>query len=74
MVPFLEPIGGTGDIVAGLVTAFAIQGQDLPTACRLAAQAARLAGQAADPDPATQVSGIIPFLGAASEHVLAADD
>ena len=78
LVPFLEPIGGTGDIVAGLVTAFAIQGQDLPTACRLAAHAARLAGQAANPTPATQVSEIMQYLGGAAEQALraqgAADD
>ena len=73
-VPFLEPIGGTGDIVAGLVTAFAMYGAGrelaLPEVCRLAAHAARLAGEAAHPNPATQVSEIMPWLGPAVARAL----
>ena len=72
-VPALEPIGGTGDIVAGLVTALALAGHALPQACRMAAQAARLAGQMANPTPATQVSDIVPHLGAAVARVMSGE-
>ncbi|MBP3731490.1 MAG: sugar kinase [Mailhella sp.] len=61
-IPFMEPIGGTGDIVTGLLTAFASAGIPLFQACVRAAQAARFAGEAADPTPATSVSQIMPFI------------
>lgn len=74
LVPALEAIGGTGDIVAGLVTALAImapdRGLDLTDICRMAARAARLAGQAASPTPATQVAHIMPHLGEAVAQTL----
>ena len=61
-IPFMEPIGGTGDLVAGLLTAFACAGSSLARACASAAQAARFAGQAACPTPATSIANIIPFV------------
>ncbi len=61
-IPFMEPIGGTGDLVAGLLTAFAAAGTPLAMACAKAAQTARFAGEAAGPTPATPISNIIPFI------------
>lgn len=59
LVPALEPIGGTGDMVTGLVAAFSGLGRDLPSACRDAAIVSRLAGELANPHPGTQIFEII---------------
>jgi len=61
-IPFMEPIGGTGDLVAGLLTAFAAAGTPLAEACVNAAKTARFTGAAADPTPATSIANIIPFI------------
>lgn len=61
-LPFMEPIGGTGDLVTGLLTAYALAGRPEREACLLAAQAARFVGQAADPTPATAVAELMPFI------------
>ena len=58
----LEAIGGTGDLVTGLVTALLAAGLDMERACLTAALAARLAGRLARPTPATQVADLLPFL------------
>lgn len=55
----LEPIGGTGDTLTGMVAALAAAGHDLENAALLAARANRLAGLLAQPTPATQVGEII---------------
>ena len=60
--PALEAIGGTGDIVTGLVTALLAAGFGRERACRTAARAGRSAGRLAKPTPATQVAELIPFL------------
>lgn len=70
-VPELEPVGGTGDIVAGLATGLVACGLGLEQAAQVAARAARLAGQLARPDPATQVARILPCLPEAIGHALA---
>lgn len=69
LVPNLEPIGGTGDIVAGLVSAFLCSGYDMERACLCAARAARVAGELANPTPATQVAEILPHMARAVESV-----
>ncbi|MBR3881566.1 MAG: sugar kinase [Mailhella sp.] len=61
-LPFMEPIGGTGDLVTGLLTAYALAGLSEQEACLAAAQAARFVGQAADPTPATSVADLMPFI------------
>lgn len=71
MVPALEAIGGTGDIVAGLVTALLHSGLPMQRACRAAARAARRAGALAHPTPATQVAAIVPYLATALQQTLA---
>ncbi len=61
-VPALEPIGGTGDVVTGLVTALLAAGFDMGAACRAAARGARLVGAAARPGPASGVAELAPFI------------
>ena len=58
-VPVLEAIGGTGDILTGLVAALTGIGKDIPSACVAASVISRTAGQLAAPDPGTQVMDII---------------
>jgi ADP-dependent NAD(P)H-hydrate dehydratase / NAD(P)H-hydrate epimerase len=58
----LEPIGGTGDTLTGIVAALVAAGLDLEAAAVLAAKANRLAGSLACPTPSTQVAGIIEHI------------
>ena len=58
----LEPIGGTGDTLTGIVAALMAAGLDLEDAAVLAARANRLAGFLARPTPATQVGEIIEHI------------
>jgi hypothetical protein len=59
LVPALEPIGGTGDVITGLVTALLGMGHDIPAACRDASRISRMAGHLARPHPGTQVMEMI---------------
>ena len=61
-LPFMEPIGGTGDLVTGLLTAFASSGTALGQACLLAARSARLVGRRACPNPASSIASFMPFV------------
>ena len=58
-VPALEAIGGTGDTITGLVSAFAYAGLELHKAAIIAARANRMAGKFARVTPATKVRQII---------------
>jgi NAD(P)H-hydrate repair Nnr-like enzyme with NAD(P)H-hydrate dehydratase domain len=58
-VPELEAIGGTGDTITGLVSAFAYAGLELQEAAIVAARANRMAGKFANPTPATRVGEVI---------------
>ncbi|MFC1906168.1 NAD(P)H-hydrate dehydratase [Chloroflexota bacterium] len=58
-VPALEAIGGTGDTITGLVSAFAYGGLELHEAAILATRVNRTAGQIAKVTPATKVSQLI---------------
>ena len=69
-IPFMEPIGGTGDLVTGIVTGLLMAGWPLRQACVAAAKTNRLAGELAAPTPATQVGELIPFLPAALRQAL----
>ncbi len=62
MVPHLEPIGGTGDTVAGAASALLSAGYPMLEACTLAAMANRFMGQLAQPTPATQISELLAQL------------
>lgn len=59
LVPSMEAIGGTGDIITGLLAAFTALGHDSQKACMYASMIARMAGSLADPNPGTQVVDII---------------
>jgi NAD(P)H-hydrate repair Nnr-like enzyme with NAD(P)H-hydrate dehydratase domain len=61
-VPALEPIGGTGDTITGLVSALAYAELELDEAAIIAARANRMAGKYANVTPATRVSKVIAQL------------
>jgi NAD(P)H-hydrate repair Nnr-like enzyme with NAD(P)H-hydrate dehydratase domain len=58
-VPALEPIGGTGDTITGLLSAFVYAGMEPHEAAIVAARANRIAGKLAKATPATKVRQII---------------
>ncbi len=58
-VPELEAIGGTGDTITGLVSAFAYAGLELHEAAIIAARSNRMAGKFARATPATRVRQVI---------------
>ena len=58
-VPALEAIGGTGDTITGLVSAFVYAGLEAHEAAAIAARANRMAGQFAGATPAHRISDII---------------
>ena len=70
-IPYMEPIGGTGDLVTGMVTGLLMAGYPMRQACIAAAKANRLAGALASPTPATQVGELMPFLPEALRQALA---
>ncbi len=59
MIPSMEAIGGTGDIITGLTAAFTGLEKDIQTACLFSSKIARQAGEMSHPDPGTQVMEII---------------
>jgi NAD(P)H-hydrate repair Nnr-like enzyme with NAD(P)H-hydrate dehydratase domain len=69
-VPALEPIGGTGDTITGLVAALVYAGLEPHEAAIIAAKTNRTAGQLAQPTPATKVSEIIRQFPAVFEKYL----
>ena len=58
-VPALEAIGGTGDTITGLVSAFLYAGLEPHEAAIIAAKANRVAGKAAHATPATRVQEVV---------------
>ena len=58
-IPTLEAIGGTGDTITGLVSAFTYAGLEPQEAAIIAARANRTAGQMAQATPATKVIEIV---------------
>lgn len=75
--PAMECIGGTGDLVTGLVTALLAGGIPLCRASRAAACLARLLARYCSPDPGMQVAQLLArlprFLQEHAEVVLAMD-
>ena len=61
----LEPVGGTGDTITGMVAGLVQHGYQLPEACSIACTANRLAGQMSHLSPATQIHEIISLIPAA---------
>jgi NAD(P)H-hydrate repair Nnr-like enzyme with NAD(P)H-hydrate dehydratase domain len=68
-IPALEPIGGTGDTITGMVSALISGGYEPMRACLIAARANRLAGQLTNPTPATPVFEMIKHIGEAVRKV-----
>jgi len=68
-IPALEPIGGTGDTITGMVSALISGGYEPIRACVIAGRANRLAGQMSNPTPATQVFEIVKHIGEAVRKV-----
>jgi hypothetical protein len=68
--PAMEPIGGTGDTLTGLVTALLASGMEMTKACRTAALANRYLGVLANPTPAFGVAELLPFLPEALENAM----
>lgn len=69
-VPTLEAIGGTGDTITGLVSAFVYAGLEPKEAAIVAAKTNRMAGKFAQPTPATKVAQIIDQFPAVFEKYL----
>ncbi len=58
-IPMLEPIGGTGDTITGIVSALAYAELEPHEAAIIAARANRMAGKYANVTPATKVREVI---------------
>ena len=65
----MEAIGGTGDMLTGIVSALINAGMDVVEAASLAARTNRLAGYYAKPTAATQVVEIISHIPRALEDI-----
>jgi hypothetical protein len=70
LVEALEPVGGTGDTVTGIVSALVASGMGVEEAALLAAKVNRLAGLYANPTPATQVIELIQHIPRAVTEIL----
>lgn len=70
-VEAMEPIGGTGDLITGMISGLIHAGKSPVDACRIAGRVNRKAGELARPTPATQVKDILKFVPAALKEVLA---
>ena len=70
VVEALEPVGGTGDTVTGIVSALVASGMSVKDSAILAAKVNRLAGLYANPTPATQVMELIKHIPKAMAEVL----
>ena len=69
-IPNMEPIGGTGDTITGMVAAFVHAGLEPREAAVIAARANRMAGKMAQVTPATRVTRVIEYLPAVFEKYL----
>jgi NAD(P)H-hydrate repair Nnr-like enzyme with NAD(P)H-hydrate dehydratase domain len=69
-VPALEAIGGTGDTITGLVSAFVYAGLEPHLAAIIAAKANRMAGFLAQATPATKIGKIVDRFPAVFQEYL----
>jgi NAD(P)H-hydrate repair Nnr-like enzyme with NAD(P)H-hydrate dehydratase domain len=69
-LPALEAIGGTGDTITGLVSAFVYAELEPREAAIIAARANRMAGKYAEVNPATKVSEVIARFSAVFKDYL----
>jgi NAD(P)H-hydrate repair Nnr-like enzyme with NAD(P)H-hydrate dehydratase domain len=70
----LEPVGGTGDTITGIISALIYAGKTPLEACRIAARVNRRAGELSNATPATQVKDIIKHIPAALREVLSNEE
>lgn len=70
VIEALEPIGGTGDSITGIVSALIDSGYEVQKACIFASKINRVAGKLANPDPSTQISEIIKLIPQAAKTIL----
>jgi len=66
----LEPIGGTGDTLTGIVSALVAAGYDIVPGAILAARVNRMAGYLAQPTPATRLEEMVRHIPAALKLIL----
>jgi len=69
-VPALEAVGGTGDTLTGIVSAFAASGIGMRAACAAAFKINRRMGFLAQPTPASSVMDLLAFFPAAYRSVM----
>lgn len=69
-VETMEPIGGTGDTLTGVVAGLIQSGRAIPEAAALAAKSNRLLGFFSKPTPAFSISDLLPSLPEALDFVL----
>jgi len=67
-IPMLEPIGGTGDTITGLVSALVYAGLEPRDAAIYACRTNRMAGLKAQPTPATSVKEIVDQFSAVAKE------
>lgn len=65
----LEPVGGTGDTITGLISGLIYAGKSPIEACQIAGRINRRAGELSNPTPATQIKDIIKWIPAALREV-----
>lgn len=66
-IPALEPIGGTGDTLAGIASALIASGEGIIISCVKAALTNRFLGVLSKPNPSTKVWEMLPNIPAALE-------
>ncbi len=69
-VEAMEAIGGTGDLITGMISALIYAGKSPLEACHIAGMVNRRAGELSDPTPATQIKDIIKHIPEALREVL----
>lgn len=69
-VPMMEPIGGTGDTLTGIVSVLLAYGMDMRAACASALKINRRMGELARPTPASSVMDLAAFLPSAVHSVM----
>jgi NAD(P)H-hydrate repair Nnr-like enzyme with NAD(P)H-hydrate dehydratase domain len=68
-VESMEPIGGTGDLITGMISGLIYAGLTPLQACRISGRVNRVAGELSQPTPATQIDEILRFLPEALHRV-----
>lgn len=68
-VECMEPVGGTGDSLTGVVGALIAGGHPIPQACSLAAKVNRMMGLLAKPTPASSIEDLLRSLPEAIESL-----